>query len=187
MEILIIIAIIAAVIIQKNKATTEQRRKAAEAREAFEQRAAQSQARRGNESPEGRSEYASPLPWGSLPYEVPQESGEGGSNNGDPFCQGPAGKATSDEGLGGFEGDGGREGRYGFGGEGFTAPGLSGRTPPHAQKSGMKRSARVHDAAQPVETEQAPLAASLSFDLNAVVQGVLYAEILGKPKALRRG
>ncbi len=179
MEILIIIAIIAAVIIQKNKKTAEQRRKAAAAREAFEQRAAQSQAQQGYAPHEGPFAGAPPSPWGSLPYEAPQESAEGGLHNGDPFCQGPAGRASSDEGLGGFEGQGDQEGHGRFGGEGFAAPGLLGMAP--------RSSSFARDAAQPAEAEKTPLAASLSFDRNAVVQGILYAEILGKPKAQRRG
>ena len=35
-------------------------------------------------------------------------------------------------------------------------------------------------------TEEAPKLEPLRFDRNEIVKGVLYAEILGKPKALRR-
>ena len=44
----------------------------------------------------------------------------------------------------------------------------------------------IRPATKPAEDRPLPLAAGLNFNRDALVNGILYAEILGKPKALRR-
>ncbi|HWS30959.1 MAG TPA: hypothetical protein VN512_12710 [Clostridia bacterium] len=171
MEILIIIAIIVAVVVTnlKKQQAAEQRRKADQAKAAFERRAAQEQV------PQDQAAM-----WGTPAYELGAFNGEG-SSGGDPFCQGPAGSFSSSEGVGDSEGELGTEGMGDSEGEARPGEGTGGFGSPRL--SIVHTIVKAHDAAQP---EQTSPAAAFSFDRSAVVQGILYAEILGKPKAFRR-
>ncbi|MEN6471576.1 MAG: hypothetical protein ABFC62_08930 [Clostridiaceae bacterium] len=138
-------------------------------------------------APKNRAVSEQEAMWGTPSYSPPARSPEGGPADGDPFCQGPAGSFVSSEGVGDFEGRGGLEGAGAPGGEGYSAPGMLGTrgtfVSPHLSVVQSKIFAR--DAAE----AQHPEAASriqLSFDREAAMRGLLYAEVLGKPKALRR-
>ena len=176
MEVIIIIAIVIGVVVSnmKKQQQNEQRRKQEQARAAFEQRAAQNV-----RVPEGQSAM-----WGTPDYVEDTYHGEG-STSGDPFCQGAAGSFSSSEG----EGD--TEGRLST--EGMSHTEVQMRSGEGEDPSGSPRLSvvqslvKTHDTVQPVHTVQALPDVTLSLDRNAMVQGILYAEILGKPKALRRG
>lgn len=170
MEFLIILAVIIWVAVSRVKKmqTEEQRRKAAAARSAFERRAAGAQEAYPMQEPARRETL-----WGTLPYDPPAHSDEGGTADGDPFCQGPAGLATSTEGYGGGEG---------FGSETAYGEGLA-----YADEGGKARLHRVNFPRETKTAEAQPAPKpTFVWDRNAAVKGILYAEILGKPKALRR-
>lgn len=172
MEVLIILAIIAAVVVssKKNQQANEQRRKQEQARAAFEQRAAQTRV------PEGQSAM-----WGTPDHTSGKFSGEGGTS-GDPFCQGPAGSFSSSEGIGSSEGRFSAEGMGELEGRMRSGEGEDVSLSPRLKV--VSTMVKAHDTMQAV---QASPDTTLSFDSKAVVQGILYAEILGKPKALRKG
>jgi type II secretory pathway pseudopilin PulG len=177
----LVIIIVAVILLNAQKQKAEQQRKAATAKAAFEQRAAQN---RKQES----SSYERPTAWGTLPYDAPMETGEGGSKSSDPFCQGPAGKAVSTEGVGDAEGMGDAEGTGDAEGESFAALSTLKKqiVPATSSLTRVRPKAVTFDAhAEP--PEQAAPNVKLTFNREAAIQGILYAEILGKPKALRRG
>lgn len=119
--------------------------------------------------------------WGT-----PARSPEGGTADGDPFCQGPAGRFASSEGVGDSEGQG-FEGASAPGGEGYSAPGMLGTRSAFSvpQRNAVRTKGGTYDATEEHQTEAAPRI-ELSFDREAAIRGLLYAEVLGKPKALRR-
>lgn len=177
----LMIIIVAAILINTQKQKAEQQRKADAAKAAFDQRAAQNR----KQQP---SSYERETAWGTLPYDAPVETGEGRSNNGDPFCQGPAGKAVSTEGTGDLEGMGDSEGMGDGEGESFAALSTLRRqiVPVSSSLTSVRPKVVAFDA-HAEKPEEANPGVTLAFNHDAVVQGILYAEILGKPKALRRG
>lgn len=169
MEILIIIAIIIGVIVSnmKKQQANEQRRKQEQAKAAFEQRAKQN-----IRVPEGQSAM-----WGT----PDPDPGAFSSKSSDPFCQGPAGSFSSSEGMVTFEGRLSAEGTVQSEGQARSGEGADDSGSPRLNV--VHTLVKTHDIAP---TLQALPGTTLSFDSKALVQGVLYAEILGKPKALRR-
>lgn len=173
MEVIIIIAIVIGVVVSnmKKQQQNEQRRKQEQARAAFEQRA-----KENVRVPEGQSAM-----WGTPDYMEDAYRGEG-SMSSDPFCQGPAGSFSSSEGIGYTEGSLSTEGIGQSEGQSRSGEG--------EDKIGSPRLSVVQSLVttkDTVHTVQALPDVTLSFDRNAMVQGILYAEILGKPNALRRG
>ncbi len=177
--LVIILVVVISVNAQKQKA--EQQRKAATAKAAFEQRAAQNRKQQS-------SSYERPTAWGTLPYDAPMETGEGGSKDNDPFCQGPAGRAVSTEGTGDSEGMGDAEGTGDGEGESFAALStLKKQIMPVTSSLTRVRPKVVAYDVHAETPEQAAPNVKLTFNREAAIQGILYAEIFGKPKALRRG
>lgn len=130
--------------------------------------------------PQGAMPYGDPSAWGSMAYDSPEGAGSGGSPTGPSF-----------EGMGGS-----REGEDLP--EQVAAAGLSTIThvvrPFTESEHSHTESSITGDipcpparAGQPAAPALAhPAHAGLRLDHSGVRQGILYAEILGKPRALQR-